>query len=175
MCNYNLKMCFPVAVYAAHSRMHGLLWIVQRFVRVVFALYEPQPLANATKRGMGSANSCYRCCSGTKATPITRMIKPEPLGTSSYHWDWRAKCKTNCICATIVQHCSEKPFLFSAAVRFIACVVSAQVPRPSLVVRRRPSLLRCNLLKELSCLMQMCHFWGSKRERGSLEHQIRLS
>lgn len=156
-------------------RMHGLLWIVQRFVRVVFALYEPQPIANATKRGTGSANSCYRCCSGTKATPITRMIKPEPLVTSSYPWDWRAKCKTNCICATVVQRCSEKPFLFSAAVRFSARVVSAQAPRPSLVARRRLSLLRWTLLKELCRLMQRCHYWGSNRERGRWEHQIRLS
>lgn len=137
--------------------------------------YEPQPLANATKRGMGSANSCHCCCAGTKATPITRMIKPEPLGTSSHHPNWRAKCKTNCICATVVQHCSEKPFLFRDAVRFSGRVVSARALRPTLVVRRRLSLLRCTLPKELCRLMQMCHYWGSKRERGRGEHQIRLS
>lgn len=166
-------MYFPAAVYAADSRMHGLPWIIQRFVRVVVALYEPQPLAHATKRGMGSANSCYRCCSGTKATPITRMIKPEPLGTSSHHWDWRAKCKSNCIWATVVQHYSEKPFLFSAAVSFSARVASAQTPRPSLVVGKGLSLLRCTLLKEQCCLMQITG--GPKGKRGREEHLIRLS
>lgn len=139
-------MYFPAAANAAHSRMQGLLWIVQCFVRVVFAIYEPQTLANATKRGVGSANSCYRGCSGTKATPVIGMIKPEPLGTSSHQRDWRAKCKTNPICATTVQRCSEKLLLFSAAVRFSACVVSARAQRPSWLVGRRLPFLRRTLV-----------------------------
>lgn len=133
------------------------------FVRAVFVLYEPQPLANATKRDMGSANSCYRCCAGTKATATTRMIKPEPLGTDSHHRDWRATCK-NCICATVVQHCSEKCFLFSAAVRFHARLVSARALRPSLVVRRRLSLQRRTLWKNRAASCK-CVITGGPKEK----------
>lgn len=71
------------------------------------------PLANATKRGGGSGSFC--CCSGSTAAPVARMIKSEPLGSSSTRWDWAVKYYSGCICATVAQRCQEKlrPFCCS--------------------------------------------------------------